>query len=99
MKVVGLRPRAREDLREVKRWYAEQQAGLDQRFGAHLDELIGRIAKHPQLYQQIDDGVRRVSAVGPFPYSVYYREIGDRIEILAVLHNARHPDAWRERSS
>ena len=32
-----------------------------------------------------------------FPFTVYYRETEDGIHILAVLHQRRHPDYWRDR--
>jgi hypothetical protein len=32
-----------------------------------------------------------------FPFSVYYRVLPDDLQILAVKHDKRHPDYWRDR--
>jgi plasmid stabilization system protein ParE len=32
-----------------------------------------------------------------FPYLVFYRELGDRIEVVAVAHGAREPGYWLQR--
>ena len=38
------------DIAEAKRWYAEQQAGLDVRFAAAVKETITIIVKMPSSY-------------------------------------------------
>jgi toxin ParE1/3/4 len=32
-----------------------------------------------------------------FPYVVFYREVDDRVEVIAVAHGAREPGYWRNR--
>jgi plasmid stabilization system protein ParE len=32
-----------------------------------------------------------------FPYSVYFVADDEQIEVIAVLHQHRHPDTWRNR--
>ncbi|WP_267896728.1 hypothetical protein [Jiangella anatolica] len=38
-------------------------------------------------------GVRR-AVLRRFPYAVFY-ELGESLEVLRVIHTARHPEAWR----
>jgi plasmid stabilization system protein ParE len=32
-----------------------------------------------------------------FPYLVFYRELDDRIEVVAIAHGAREPGYWLKR--
>lgn len=95
MKPVILRARAERDLEDIRDWYQREQPGLDLRFLAHLEKLLQTISRHPQLYARLEKDVRRAARVGPFPYSVYYRDLKDRIIVLTVVHNSRYPDTWR----
>ncbi len=37
--------------------------------------------------------------VSQFPYVIYFRDLPQRIQVLAVLHTSRDPDVWRSRIS
>jgi plasmid stabilization system protein ParE len=95
MKPVILRARAERNLEDVQAWYEREQPGLGLRFLAHFEELLQTISLHPQLYARLEKDVRRAPRVGPFPYSVYYRDLEGRIIVLTVVHNSRYPDTWR----
>ena len=92
---IVLSPAAERDIQAAGDWY-QGQAGLGLRFVAEVDralEKIGRMPEaHPVLYRQIRRG-----RVLKFPYSIFYRVLDSRIEIVAVLHARRDPSVWRSR--
>jgi len=92
---VILSPAADRDFEEAVAWY-ERHAGLGERFVARTEEALNRIGAMPELHAVIHQNIRRVRVAG-FPYNVYYRILGDRIEVLAVFHNKRDPKTWQSR--
>lgn len=92
--IVG--PAAADESDEAAAWY-EQQAKLGKSFVEQLDSAFQRIAKSPELHPTIYRDVRR-ARVQRFPYSVFYRVLTDRVEVIAVLHSKRNPDIWRSRA-
>jgi plasmid stabilization system protein ParE len=85
------------DLAEAAEWYDRQQTGVGDRFLAAMRSLVEDIAKRPTSFAEVESGVR--SAMHRrFPYKVYFRLGHDEIRVFAVLHGARHPDMWKNRS-
>ena len=91
-----LRPAAADDISAAHAWYEAEQAGLGAEFTAALDAVLGRIVALPELYAADRRDVRQ-APVNRFPYAVYYRILGDTVEVFAVVHTSRHPRAWRSR--
>ena len=82
---VILSPAADREFDEAATWY-EQRAGLGERFVERVQEALDRIGQAPELHSAIYQDVRRVR-VQRFPYGVFYRILGDRIEVSAVFHD------------
>jgi toxin ParE1/3/4 len=61
-----------------------------------IDNVFDRIRDTPEMYAQEYKTVRRVG-LDHFPYIVYYRIVGDSVEVVAVQHASRHPRQWRSR--
>jgi plasmid stabilization system protein ParE len=40
----------------------------------------------------------RKAVVTKFPYCVFYRELSDRVEVIAVFHTSRDPSVWQQRA-
>ncbi len=78
------------------RWYETQQPGLGAEFTRSLEVCMAQIERTPEMYRRVDHGTRR-GHLRRFPYVVYYEIEGDDVLILAVWHNRRDPDSWRER--
>ncbi len=95
MKLV-LRLAVERDLDEATRWYEERQPGLRERFLDDFEGVLSRIEESPGLYQTVHRDIRR-APLRHFRYGVYYVTIQDEILVLAVVHDARHPSAWRRR--
>ena len=92
-----VRPLAETDLEQAGRWYDEEQAGLSFRFLADVDQVFERIRERPQQFPAVSGDIRR-ALLHTFPYAVYFRETGETIRVLAVLHLRRRPGLWQLRS-
>ena len=92
-----VRPLAEADLEQAANWYDEEQAGLGSRFLSDVDQVFERIRERPQQFPVVSGDIRR-ALLHTFPYAVYFRETGETIRVLAVLHLRRRPGLWRVRS-
>jgi plasmid stabilization system protein ParE len=64
----------------------------------HVDEALQLIGETPAGCPKwnVDQRFRR-AVVQRFPYLVFYRDLADRIEVVAVAHGAREPGYWLKR--
>jgi len=92
-----VRPEAEQDIDEGHDWYEKQRIGLGADFLTAIDLVFHRIRETPELYAPEYRTVRRVG-LGRFPYVVYYRIIGESVEVIAVQHGSRNPRQWRSRA-
>ncbi len=83
-------PAARDDLRDAREWYSEQQPGLDKAFRFEVERVVEQISTNPRLYPIVRADVRR-AITNRFPYKIFYRERGEEILVLAVRHHSRRP--------
>ena len=89
-------PDAETELIEAARYYESRVATLGVQFLDDAERAVCIILETPQRWRIIQEDVR--SYLMPrFPYAIYYREIADRIHILAFKHHSRHPAYWRYR--
>lgn len=65
-------------------------------FTLELDVLYDRIAQNPRQFPEIGDGARR-ALMRRFPYAVYFVTTEEAPVIIAVLHQHRRPEAWKQR--
>ncbi len=92
-----IRPEAEQDMVEGRDWYQVQRAGLGDEFLKALDLVFDHLREMPKLYAPAFKAVRRVG-LGRFPYVVYYRVVGEVVEVIAVQHGSRSPRQWRSRA-
>jgi plasmid stabilization system protein ParE len=95
VKKVSVSPRARADLKVALGFYHDADPRVSRRFLQAVKDCIARIAAAPQRFPQRSHGARRL-LVPKFPYGIYYSDGESSIEIIAIVHSRRHPDAWRE---
>jgi len=94
MRKLVTRLQAQLDVEEAASWHESRRSGLGLRFLAELDYVLKRVAAASFQFPAIHPEVRR-ALLHRFPYSVYFLA-GDReVEVIAVLHQHRHPDTWR----
>ena len=87
-----------DDIAEAKRWYAEQQAGLDARFAADVKETVKKILDMPSAYAVRYRNVR-IARTKVFPYNVhfYVDEEKSQIVIIGIIHNKRNDALFLDR--
>jgi toxin ParE1/3/4 len=91
-----LHPQAIAEARAARRWYAERDPAAAEAFMAELDRAVSLIARMPRTWPSFEAGTRRF-LFKRFPYYAVYRERGDAIEVVAVMHARRRPGYWHRR--
>ena len=77
-------PSSTADIIEATEWYSQQQAGLDVEFLEELDYQLHRIADAPLQLPRVRAGARK-ALMRRFPYSIYFRVVGDVAELIARM--------------
>ena len=90
------RPAAEADIQETYDYLEERRAGLGEQFVARLRDVFESIESRPEAPPIVWQDVRAVR-VHKFQYVVYYVLFADRVEIMAVIHGARHASTWQSR--
>lgn len=93
---VGLLPEALEESSAAARWYRRRSEAAEQAFLAEIDRAIDSIAEAPDRWPRHTRGTRRF-LLRRFPFSVVYRVIAARIEVIAIAHGRRRPAYWKDR--
>lgn len=96
MNPVRWHPEASLDLVESLQYYEACEQGLGERFMAHVDAAVARVAAGPQLCRRFEREFRR-ARIEVFPFSVIFRERPGTIQILALAHSSRDPGYWQHR--
>lgn len=73
-----------------------QRPGLGNEFLADLQATLTDIAEAPAQFETLHRGTRR-ALLRRFPYAVFYREVADRLIVVAVYHAKRSPSGWKRR--
>jgi plasmid stabilization system protein ParE len=77
-------------------WYGTQAPGLDNAFLIAVLSAADRIARFPDAWHPLGEGIRRCR-LSRFPYGLIYTLDNGDILVLAVAHLHRPPDYWRDR--
>ena len=88
----NLHPDARNEFREAVLFYDKAA----EKFVNAVETAIAAIILKPDRYREFEPGVR-TCRVSKFPYSILYTFREDDIMILALKHDRRDPDYWRDR--
>lgn len=79
-----------DDLSRARDYYAAIEPSLGEAFAEAFDAAVKRIRAFPHGASPVDGfpGLRR-ARMRRFPYGVFYRDTGDPLVVVRVLHNAR----------
>jgi plasmid stabilization system protein ParE len=88
---------AQADIRRAARFYKNEAPGLGGEFVAEVERIFERLGENPEIGTLMRRGARKL-LVRRFPYVVIYRAESQRVLILAVGHQRRHPDFWINRA-
>jgi toxin ParE1/3/4 len=94
---VILSPAADREFEAAAEWYEKQQTGLGTRFVTQVQDALDRIGQEPELHAVVYKDLRR-GRVAKSPYKIYYRDLADRVEVLAIVHGHRDPSVWQSRA-
>ena len=92
-------PEATDDLTEILGWYKEQPTlDLQKKFITAISTAFKILEKSPKSYALRFKNVR-CAVVKKYPYLVYYwvDDTSLSINIIAILHQSRHPKNWKKR--
>lgn len=95
MKVEFLEP-AYLDYMEAILFYNQQSSGLGDKFISQIDRTISMIKNFPESFELFTDKTRR-AVVNIFPFNVIYTVMNDTILVLAIAHQHREPNYWKNR--
>ncbi len=87
---------AREEIREAADYYAAISPDLGKAFRLELRQLMRLVTTMPLAWPVSGDGTRKC-LLTRFPYLVIYAPLPNELLVLAVGHQHRRPDCWRER--
>ena len=87
---------AREEIREAGDYYAAISPDLGRAFRLELRQLMRLVTTMPLAWPESAEGTRKC-LLTRFPYLVIYAPLPDELLVLAVGHQHRRPEYWRER--
>jgi toxin ParE1/3/4 len=91
-------PAALAELNDAIHYYESQRKGLGLEFQAEVLRLIADIGANPTRWPTLSRRTRRHRSLR-FPYAVVYRATGDsHVHVVALMHGARKPGYWTDRS-
>ncbi|MBI2434539.1 MAG: type II toxin-antitoxin system RelE/ParE family toxin [Candidatus Hydrogenedentes bacterium] len=92
-----IHPGAQSDLDEAAEFSRNTaDVALSKSFLEGFDQSSAMLQRYPQLGSCWRSGRRRL-VMQRFPYSIIYSVSADEIRILAVAHQSRRPNYWRQR--
>jgi plasmid stabilization system protein ParE len=89
-------PDAAAELEEASLFYESRMPGLGRSFAAEVQRTIYLIREFPDAGSPVGRERRRV-VVARFPYSIVYQLGAESFVIVAVAHQRRRPNYWRQR--
>jgi plasmid stabilization system protein ParE len=85
-------PEAEADLADAVAWYDAHSEALGERFLAEYSRVISLILEFPEAWPLFADDYRAVR-FHKFPYRVVYLPATDKLDVYAVMHLHRDPEA------
>jgi plasmid stabilization system protein ParE len=92
-------PEANNDLTDILGWYTTQYSvDTKKRFIVEVSNTLKSLSKSPKAYS-IRLKNARCAPMKKHPYNVYYwvDDSDKTVNIFAILHQKRNPEAWKER--
>lgn len=93
---VRLLEAARRDIRDAMEYYEAQRDDLGAEFWDEVSKALNHIGAFPEAGRPLSAHIRR-SRVNRFPYGVSYSVEQGEIVVIAVAHNRRAPEHWKDR--
>jgi hypothetical protein len=94
----ALHPEALAELREAVIWYRDHEADAPG-FLAEVTRIIEDLARAPNRWPVLRN-VRpetHCRVLPSYPYTLFYRAVGDSLLIVSIAHHKREPLYWTHR--
>ena len=91
-------PAAEIELLEALRYYRDIDHSLGTDLFHKINRMITDIKSNPGMFRLREGNYRRAN-LERFPFYLPYITEGNILFIIAIAHNARHPDYWKKRIS
>ena len=88
---IRYRLKARLELAEAVAFYEQRRAGLGAEFDQAVAKLLQQAGETPGRFQRVTPLVRK-ARLTRFPYFIYFTEIEDGIQAIAVIYARRNPE-------
>lgn len=84
--------RVQIEVNEAVQWYEDQSGGLGDDFFARFTDALTSVSKHPQKHSfWLGSKTLRRVKWKRFPYAILDEIHPDRVRILCLRHDKRHP--------
>jgi plasmid stabilization system protein ParE len=93
---LDIHPAAVKESRKAYRWYLRRSPAAASRFQVALEAALEQIMRSPDRWPAYLHGTR-YRLLRRFPFIVVYRQLADRLQVLAVAHGRRRPGYWKRR--
>jgi mRNA-degrading endonuclease RelE of RelBE toxin-antitoxin system len=89
---------AEEELNYSAQYYNNQASGLGFDFLEEIEKSLQEIEHAPERWPHYKKNIRKFNT-RRFPFSLYYKfeKEADKIVIIAVAHQKRKPNYWKNR--
>jgi plasmid stabilization system protein ParE len=87
---------AEEEMTEASVFYEAASIGLGSDFLDDLQRVVDDLREHPTLGYAVGHGLRR-TLLRRFPFNLFYSIETDAILVVAIAHQRRRPDYWKDR--
>jgi plasmid stabilization system protein ParE len=88
---------AEQELDEAIEWYLGKGNKTANRFYAEYLSVRKSLEENPLMFPEMGVGIRRARFKKTFPYSLFFFIKDDMVYIIAVFHDKRNPQSWKER--
>ena len=96
LRQVEYHPKAKAEIQKSANWYDKKVDGLGLEFLLEVKAAESKIVKNPESWAIYEHGTRRY-IMKRFPFSIIYLQSDKKIQIVAVAHNKRRPEYWKNR--
>ena len=93
---VTLTQQARIEARDARLWLKDRQPRTVEGFRRRVEDARRMLADFP-LAGRAEIGETRRLPLDPYPYSLVYRTLPDRVSVIAVPHNKQDRRYWLDR--
>lgn len=77
-------------------WYDEHKPGLGQVFFDDYLHLEHRLTENPYQFPIVFESLRQAT-FSHFPYSIFFKIVGEVLIICAIFNQKRNPGVWKGR--